>query len=64
MSYAPAKISVDEIKEALPKFSRKQIIELDQRIHDYLETSFLTKASEMVFSEWEDPEEDIYNADV
>ena len=64
MSYAPAKISVDEIKEALPKFSRKQIIELDQRIHDYLETSLLTKASEMAFSEWEDSEEDIYNADV
>ena len=64
MSYASAKISVDEIKEALPKFSRKQIIELDQRIHDYLETSLLTKASETAFSEWEDPEEDIYNADI
>jgi len=64
MSYTSVKISVDEIKEALPKFSRKQIIELDQRIHDYLETSLLTKASEVAFSEWEDPEEDIYNANV
>jgi len=64
MSYESAKISVDEIKEALPMFSRKQIIELDQRIHDYLETSLLTKASETAFSEWEDTEEDIYNADV
>lgn len=64
MSYDSAKISVDEIKEALPMLSRKQIIELDQRIHDYLETSLLTKASETAFSEWEDPEEDIYNTDV
>jgi hypothetical protein len=64
MSNEFTKISVSEIKEALPMFSRKQIIELDQRIHDYLETSLLTKASETAFSEWEDPEEDIYDADV
>ncbi|GFP21183.1 hypothetical protein HKBW3S06_00409 [Candidatus Hakubella thermalkaliphila] len=64
MSYDPVKITVEEIKEVLPKLSRHQIIELDQRIHDYLETSLLTKASGTAFSEWEDPEEDIYNADV
>ena len=45
-------------------YSRREIIELDKRIHDYLETSLLTRASETAFSEWEDPEEDIYNADV
>jgi hypothetical protein len=64
MSYDYSKISIKEIEDILPKLSRKQIIELDQRIHDYLETSLLTKASETSFSEWEDPEEDIYNADV
>ena len=64
MSYTSVKISVDEIIEALPNFSRKQIIELDQRIHDYLETTLLTRASEASFAEWEDPEEDIYNADL
>ena len=64
MSYDYSKISLKEIEDILPKLSRKQIIELDQRIHDYLETSLLTKASETAFSEWEDPEEDIYNADV
>jgi hypothetical protein len=29
-----------------------------------LETSGLTRASETAFSEWEDPEEDIYSSDV
>ena len=64
MSYDQAKITVEEIKEALPKFSRRQILELDKKIHDYLETSQFTRASEKAFSEWEDPEEDIYNVDV
>jgi hypothetical protein len=58
------RIGVQEIKEMLPKFSRQQILELDKEIHDYLETTLLTKASETAFSEWEDPEEDIYNRDV
>ena len=64
MSYDYSKMSVKEIEEILPKLSRQQIMELDQRIHDYLETSLLTKASETAFSEWKDPKEDIYNADV
>jgi hypothetical protein len=64
MSYDYSKISIKEIGEILPKLSRQQIMELDQRIHDFLETSLLTKASETAFLEWEDPEEDIYNADV
>jgi len=64
MSYDPTEMTVKEIKEMLPRLSRQQIIELDERIHDYLETSLLTRASETAFSEWKDPEEDIYNADV
>ena len=64
MTYDYSKISVKEIEDILPKLSRQQIMELDPRIHDYLETSLLTKASETAFSEWEDSEEDIYNADV
>ena len=64
MSYDQAKITVEEIKEALPKLSRRQILELDQKIHAYLETSQFTRVSEKAFSEWEDPEEDIYNVDV
>ncbi len=64
MGYDSAKITVEEIKEALPKLPKAQIIDLDKRIHDYLETSMLTRASETAFSEWENPEEDIYDADL
>jgi hypothetical protein len=64
MNYNPVNITVEEIKHILPRLSRRQIIELDQKIHEYLETSPLTRASETAFSEWEDPEEDLYNADV
>lgn len=58
------RIGVQEIKKMLPKFSEQQILELDKEIHDYLEITLLTKASETAFSEWEDPEEDIYNRDI
>jgi hypothetical protein len=64
MGYRSAKISVGEIEEILPTLSRGEIIELDQKIHSYLETSFMTRAAETAFSEWEDLEEDLYNADV
>jgi hypothetical protein len=64
MNYNPVEITVEEIKQMLPRLSRRQIIELDKRIHEYLETSLLTRASETAFSEWEDSEEDLYNADV
>jgi hypothetical protein len=64
MNYNPVKITVEEIKQMLPRLSRRQIIELDKRIHEYLETSLLTRASETAFSEWEDSEEDLYNADI
>lgn len=64
MDYDPANVSVEEIEKALPKLSRKQIVELDRKLHDYLETSLITRAAETAFSEWEDPEEDIYSDDV
>lgn len=64
MGYNQIKITIEDIKEVLPKLSKPQILELDQKLHDYLETSLFARASEKAFSEWEDPEEDIYNADV
>ena len=64
MGLDPAKMTVEEIKEVLPKLPRAQIIDLDRRIHDYLETSVLTRSSETAFQEWEDPEEDIYDANL
>ncbi len=45
-------ISVDDIKEVLPKLSRQRIIALDQELHGYLETSILTRAGEESFKEW------------
>ena len=56
--------SVDEIGEALLKLSRDEVLELDRRIHEFLETSALTRVAESAFLEWEDPEEDIYSGDV
>lgn len=64
MKHDLAKMTFEEIKEALPRLPRSQIIDLDKSIHDYLETSMMTRASETAFSEWEDPEEDIYDADL
>jgi hypothetical protein len=57
-------ISIEDIKEVLPKLTRGQIIALDRELHGYLETSMITRAAESSFQEWQDPEEDIYNGEV
>ncbi|OGW16621.1 MAG: hypothetical protein A3G93_16470 [Nitrospinae bacterium RIFCSPLOWO2_12_FULL_45_22] len=54
-------ITVEDIKKILPQLSKTQILELDQKIHEYLETQMMMAAAATAFSEWEDPEEDIYN---
>ena len=54
-------IVIKEIKAILPKLSPKEIMELDNQIHDYLENSLISRAAETAFSDWDDPEEDIYN---
>lgn len=64
MSLDRSKITVEEIEGILPTLSRRQILELDMKIHEYLETSSVTRASETAFSEWADPAEDIYNEEV
>jgi len=53
----------EEIKELLPTLSRAQILELDKQIHEYLETSILMRGAETSFTEWNDPEEDLYEAE-
>jgi hypothetical protein len=57
------KISVEDIRQLLPKLSRTQILELDREIHEYLETSVLMRAAQTAFVEWEDPEESIYDSE-
>ena len=38
-------------------------MELDKQIHEYLETSVLMRGAETSFTEWNDPEEDLYEAE-
>ena len=59
-----APISIEDIKEVLPKLTRDQIVALDRELHGYLETSMITRAAEGSFQGWQDTEEDIYNAEV
>jgi len=55
------KITGKEIQELLPTLSGPEILELDRKIHDYLETMSYSKAAETAFSEWNDLEEGIYD---
>ena len=55
------KLTLKEIEEILPTLSGSEILELDRRIHEYLDTMAFSKAAESAFSEWDDPEERIYD---
>ena len=56
-----ARISVKDIQEILPTLSEPEILELDRKIHEFLETMAFSKVAESAFSEWKDPEEEIYD---
>ena len=53
-------LTVKDIKNAITKLPKAQLIEIDKEIHRYIETSIMMGAAEAAFSEWMDPEEDIY----
>ncbi len=55
------KITLKEIQEILPTLSGAEILELDRKIHEYLDTMSYSRAAETAFSEWNDPEEGIYD---
>ena len=55
------KLTLKEIEETLPTLSGPEILELDRRIHEYLDTMAFSKAAESAFPEWDDPEERIYD---
>ena len=55
------KITLKDIQEVLPTLSRPEILELDRKIHEFLETIAFSRAAESAFSEWNDPEEGIYD---
>ena len=53
-----------ELKDAILRLPKEQLIEIDKEIHKYMETSMMMAVAESGFSEWLDPEEDIYGKDV
>jgi hypothetical protein len=61
MNYHQTKITLKEIQDSLTTLSRSEILELDRKIHEYLETMRFSKASESAFHEWDDPDEGIYD---
>jgi hypothetical protein len=58
------KAPIEDIKALLPRLSRAQILELDKQIHEYLETSMIMSGADRSFAEWNDPEEDLYDAEL
>ena len=61
MGAHPIKMTLKEIQEILPTLSGAEILELDRKLHEYLETMAYAKAAETAFSEWNQPEEGIYD---
>ena len=57
-------LDLEEMQKRPPTLSRAQILELDKQIHEYLETSMLMKGAETSFTEWNEPEEELYGADL
>jgi hypothetical protein len=55
------RLTLKEIEETLPTLSGSEILELDRRIHEYLETMAYSKAAESAFPEWDEHEEGIYD---
>jgi hypothetical protein len=63
MNARPIKITLKDIQEILPTLSEPEILELDRKIHEYLETMAYSKVAETAFSDWNDPQEGIYDED-
>ena len=61
MGFDQMKITLKEIQEVLPSLSKPEILELDRKIHEYLDTMTFSKAAGSAFSEWNDPEEGIHD---
>lgn len=55
--------TIEDIKKAITKLPKREIIKLDNEIHKYLETFIMMESAETAFSDWAAPEEDIYNED-
>jgi hypothetical protein len=61
MGTQQTKLTLEQIEETLPTLSGSEILKLDRRLHEYIDTMAFSKAAESAFSEWEEPEEGIYD---
>jgi hypothetical protein len=59
-----SQLTVEDIIKAIATLPKEQILEIDNEIHKYIETAMMMGVAESAFSEWMDPEEDIYTEDV
>ena len=56
-------LTLEEIKTLIFKLPIEEQITLMEDLEEKLESLAMMKLAETGFSEWNDPEEDIYNAD-
>ena len=63
MGTQQTKLTLEQIEEILPTLTGSEILKLDRRIHEYLDTMAFSKAAESAFSDWNDQEEGIYDED-
>ena len=56
-------ISVEEVRQLAFQLSQQDLLSLLTDIQERLYTSELMAIAESSFQEWNDPEEDIYNAE-
>ncbi len=56
-------ISVEEVRQLAFQLSQQDLLSLLKDIQERLYTSELMTIAESSFQEWNDPEEDIYNAE-
>ena len=56
-------LTLEEIKTLILKLPIQEQITLMEDLEERLESLAMMKLAETGFSEWNDPEEDIYNAD-
>jgi len=54
-------MEIEKIKELVSQLSPAQIMELLEELRKRLETEEMMKIAESAFSEWDRPEENIYN---
>jgi len=61
MGTQQTKLTLKQIEETLPTLSGSEILKVDPRLRQYLDTMTFSRAAESAFSEWEDPDEGIYD---